>query len=159
MSQLTENQVDLIANLVASKLKQKPVETSAKAAVLSVEGQTVSAGTGVFNSVESAVAASRKAYAALNELTLEQRTEIIGSIRAKMRIHGDDLAQKAFEETQMGRPEDKILKNKLVTEKTQGTEAGRPSLLHLRDRRRAPVCPHTIHDAGIGAGRKSPLHR
>ena len=39
---------------------------------------------------------------------------------------GDDLARMAWEETGLGRYEDKIIKNRLVTEKTPGTEALRP---------------------------------
>ena len=39
---------------------------------------------------------------------------------------GDDLARLAWEETGLGRYEDKIIKNRLVTEKTPGTEALQP---------------------------------
>ena len=43
-----------------------------------------------------------------------------------MREHGDALAREAHEETGLGRYEDKILKNQLVTEKTPGTEDLQP---------------------------------
>jgi len=129
MSQLTDSQVDLIANRVASLLEPKPPEVQIQNTSLSIGEMNTSGGYGVFNSVDSAVAASRKAYEALNGLTLEQRSKIIESIRAKMRIHAEDLAQKAFVETGMGRYEDKVLKNQLVIEKTQGPEALIPEAL------------------------------
>jgi len=56
------------------------------------------------------------------ELSLEVRNRIIRSIRVKMLEHAEDLAKRAFEETGYGRVEDKIVKNRLVTEKTPGTE-------------------------------------
>jgi acyl-CoA reductase-like NAD-dependent aldehyde dehydrogenase len=43
-----------------------------------------------------------------------------------MRVHGEELARLAWEETGLGRFEDKIAKNSLVTEKTPGTEALTP---------------------------------
>ena len=43
-----------------------------------------------------------------------------------MREHGNALAREAHEETGLGRYEDKIIKNQLVTEKTPGTEDLQP---------------------------------
>lgn len=129
MSDLTDSQVDLIANKVASLLN--PTQPSGQAGVPTVPdlGQSGSASYGVFGSVDSAVKATRKAFEALNLLTLEQRSDIIKSIRSKMQIHGEKLAKMAHEETGMGRFEDKVLKNQLVTEKTEGTEALTPKAL------------------------------
>jgi acyl-CoA reductase-like NAD-dependent aldehyde dehydrogenase len=129
MSQLTDSQVDLIANRVAALIKPEKQERSVFEAPLLAEEKTISGGYGVFNTIDSAVTAARKAYDALNELTLEQRTKIIESIRSKMRLHAEELAQKAFDETGMGRYEDKVLKNQLVIENTQGTEALTPEAL------------------------------
>ncbi len=129
MSQLTDSQVDLIANRVASLLEPTATQVPAQHITPSNPEMDSTGGYGVFNSVDSAVAAGRKAYEALNMLTLEQREKIIGSIRAKMRIHAEDLAQKAHQETGMGRYEDKVLKNQLVIEKTQGPEALNPEAL------------------------------
>ncbi|NQV15178.1 aldehyde dehydrogenase EutE [bacterium] len=129
MSQLTDSQVDLIANRVASLLNPSQPLGQIQAPPVPDLGQTGSERYGVFGSVDSAVKATRKAFEALNVLTLEQRSVIIASIRAKMRIHADDLAKKACDETQMGRYEDKVLKNQLVTEKTEGPEALTPKAL------------------------------
>lgn len=127
MSQLTESQVDLIARQVAALLK--PQETTRNQGPPRIEVKPPASGNGVFTTVDAAVSAARKAYGALNELTLEQRTTIIDSIRLKMRLHAEILAQKAHEETGMGRVEDKVLKNLLVTDKTQGPEALVPEAL------------------------------
>ncbi len=129
MSQLTDCQIDLIANQVASLLNPSQPEKPGQAPVLPDLGQTAAGSYGVFTTVDLAVKASRKAFEALNLLTLEQRGRIIDSIRAKMRLHAEELAQKAFEETAMGRYEDKVLKNQLVIEKTQGPEALVPEAL------------------------------
>jgi len=53
---------------------------------------------------------------------LAKRNAIIAAIRDAMREHGTALAKEAHEETGLGRYEDKIIKNQLVTEKTPGTE-------------------------------------
>ena len=129
MSKLTDSQVDLIANKVASILNPGQNLGQVQAPIVPDLGQTSSGRYGVFPSVDQAVKATRKAYEALNGLTLEQRSIIIASIRSKMRIHGEELARKAFEETGMGRFEDKMLKNRLVTDKTEGPEALIPKAL------------------------------
>jgi acyl-CoA reductase-like NAD-dependent aldehyde dehydrogenase len=84
------------------------------------------AGIGVFNAVDLAVRAARQAHTQLMNLSLRKREEIIASIRAKMMAHAEELAHQAYEETGLGRAEDKVLKNRLVTEKTPGTEVLKP---------------------------------
>ena len=129
MSQLTDSQVDLIANKVASLLNPGQTLGQEQTPPVPDLGQNGSGRYGVFATVDLAVKATRKAYEGLNALTLEQRSKIIESIRAKMRLHAENLAQKALDETGMGRYEDKVLKNQLVIEKTQGTEALIPEAL------------------------------
>lgn len=129
MSQLTDNQVDLIAQRVVSLVKPKKQSSPPGKSLAHTEDDRPQGQHGVFNSVESAVAAARKAFSALNDLTVEQRAKIIESIRLKLRVHAKELAQKAYEETGMGRYEDKVLKNQLVIEKTQGVEALNPEAL------------------------------
>jgi len=79
-------------------------------------------GDGIHPTVSAAVAATLKAYRAFTDRGLAQRYTIIESIRASMREHGRELARAAREETGLGRFEDKIVKNQLVTEKTPGPE-------------------------------------
>jgi len=128
MSQLTENQVDTIAQRVAALLN--PVANPPPApTVQAAPANKTEDGYGLFPTVDLAVAAARQAYTALNSLTLDQRARIIASIRDTMRTHAEDLAQRAHAETGMGRYADKVLKNQLVIEKTPGTEALIPEAL------------------------------
>lgn len=85
-------------------------------------------GDGVFETVDNCVSAARTAFENLNAMTLTKRTEIIAAIRAGMLQVGDELARLAWQETGLGRAEDKMIKNKLVAEKTPGTEALRPEI-------------------------------
>jgi acyl-CoA reductase-like NAD-dependent aldehyde dehydrogenase len=53
---------------------------------------------------------------------LKKRHRIIHAVRAAMREHVEELSRMAHEETGIGRAEDKVLKNRLVIEKTPGPE-------------------------------------
>ena len=77
---------------------------------------------GVFADVDSAVAAARTAFEQLSAVPLSKREGMIAAIRQKMREHCNELAELAHSETGLGRYEDKVKKNQLVTEKTPGTE-------------------------------------
>jgi len=107
VSQLTQEQIDSIANRVLHQL-QVP--------------NTQKRGAGLFADINTATDAAKKAQLELMELSLKLRNRIISSIRVKMLEHAEDLAQRALDETGYGRFEDKVVKNKLVTEKTPGTE-------------------------------------
>jgi acyl-CoA reductase-like NAD-dependent aldehyde dehydrogenase len=72
------------------------------------------------------VAAARRAFRALDALTLAKRYEIVAAMRSVMRANAELLARMAWEETGLGRAEDKIQKNLLVTEKTPGPEILQP---------------------------------
>jgi acyl-CoA reductase-like NAD-dependent aldehyde dehydrogenase len=79
-------------------------------------------GEGVFEDIHDAVEAAASAFEQFAELGLDRRREIVESIRAAMLRDGAELALMAHEETGLGRPEDKAVKNRLVTEKTPGPE-------------------------------------
>jgi len=83
-------------------------------------------GDGVYATVDECVEAAALAFYNLSHSTLALRTAIIASIRAAMLRDGDDLARLAYEETGLGRVEDKKIKNRLVTERTPGPEILRP---------------------------------
>jgi propionaldehyde dehydrogenase len=77
---------------------------------------------GAFPDVSSAVNAAKKAFQELRGLTVSQREKMVFEIRRICTEHLETLARQAFEETGLGRWEDKIEKNRLVIEKTPGTE-------------------------------------
>lgn len=117
MTRLSEQQVERIARELAVRLGRGTVAAPSPGAAV---------GGGVFATVDACVAAARRAFGELRECSLEKRTEIIAAYRRAMRAAGADLAREAWQETGLGRVEDKVAKNRLVTEKTPGTEALRP---------------------------------
>jgi acyl-CoA reductase-like NAD-dependent aldehyde dehydrogenase len=76
----------------------------------------------LFPDVESAATAARLAFQQLNELPLSIREQMISHIRRIMRENAQLLAYEAWQETGMGRYEDKIDKNLLNANKAPGTE-------------------------------------
>jgi acyl-CoA reductase-like NAD-dependent aldehyde dehydrogenase len=79
-------------------------------------------GNNLFPDVESAVSAARNAYVQLGDLPLEIREKMVSNIRRIMRENAQILARNAWEETGMGRYEDKVQKNLLNANKSPGTE-------------------------------------
>jgi len=124
MSPLTQQQIDCVAAQVVQYLRTdiRPVEKPTPKPIAASGESNVVAGAGIFNTINDAVKAAQLAFKNLSSMTLEKRKEIIANIRKLMFEYAEDLAKKAHEETGLGRIEDKILKNKLVTEKTPGPE-------------------------------------
>jgi acyl-CoA reductase-like NAD-dependent aldehyde dehydrogenase len=81
----------------------------------------------LFPDVDSAVAAARRAFVQLDDLPLAVREHSIAHIRRIARENAQVLAYEAWQETGMGRYEDKIEKNLLNANKTPGTEILNPS--------------------------------
>ena len=81
---------------------------------------------GVFGTVDECVAAATVAFHELSAMTLAKRAEIIAVVRSTMLKEAENLARLACQETGLGRYEHKVIKNRLVAEKTPGTEALRP---------------------------------
>jgi acyl-CoA reductase-like NAD-dependent aldehyde dehydrogenase len=76
--------------------------------------------------VDDAVARAQAAFEQLNKLPLGVRYDLVASMRAIARDHVKELSTLAAEETGLGRPEDKVKKNLLVTIKTPGPEILEP---------------------------------
>lgn len=77
---------------------------------------------GVFSTVDEAVAAAHLAQSQLRKMSIEKREELICAMREAAYDNATLLAQMAVKETGMGRIADKILKNQLAARKTPGTE-------------------------------------
>jgi len=88
----------------------------------------VAAGDGIYPDVDAAVAAARRGFEAYRSMGLKKRHRIIDAVRAAMREHVAELSRMAHEETGIGRAEDKLLKNRLVIEKTPGPEDLEPQV-------------------------------
>lgn len=77
---------------------------------------------GMFDTVDQAILAAKKAQEKLFASTLKVRQEIITALREQLLPEVDEIARRAFEETGMGSLADKIKKNRLAIEKTPGVE-------------------------------------
>ncbi len=80
-------------------------------------------GIGVFETVDQCVDAANVAFEQLDSLGLEQRMRIVAAMRRAALPQAESLARLAVDETKLGRYEDKVKKNILVTEKTPGPES------------------------------------
>lgn len=77
---------------------------------------------GVHATLDAAVEGARRAQRAYDGTPVAVRERIIASVRDTMAGQYETLAKLAVDETGLGRVADKILKNKLVTERTPGVE-------------------------------------
>ncbi len=84
-------------------------------------------GDNLFPDVDSGVAAARSAYLQLCDLPLSVREQMIAHIRRVARENAQLLAHEAWQETGMGRYEDKIEKNLINANKVPGTEILTPT--------------------------------
>jgi aldehyde dehydrogenase len=79
-------------------------------------------GDGIHASVDDAVAAAGRAFRAFGDHGLEARKKVIEAVRVSMLSHAEQLARMAHTETGIGRYDDKVIKNRLVTTKAPGPE-------------------------------------
>ncbi len=121
MSGLSDLEIEAIAQRIVAGLADPPAAPRERAAVPSLAGEL-----GVFETIGEAVRAAGAAFVEFDQMGLRKRNTIIAAIRNAMREHRDALAREAHEETGLGRYEDKIIKNLLVTENTPGTEDLQP---------------------------------
>ncbi len=116
MAPLKKEEIDSIAERVVSLLNKENNQINIVSTI----------GNGIFTSVDSAVNAAAIAQKKFVDLPLEKRVEIISNIRKEMLNYSEELAKMAWDETGMGRLEDKIQKNHLVINKTPGIEILKP---------------------------------
>lgn len=77
---------------------------------------------GIFTDMNEAIEAAKEAQKTVRRLSMDQREKIISIIRKKTNENAEILARMGVEETGMGNVGHKILKHRLVAEKTPGTE-------------------------------------
>ena len=77
---------------------------------------------GIFTDMNNAIAAAKASQARIRRMSLDQREQIIGNIRRKTHENAEILARMGVDETGMGNLGHKILKHRLVADKTPGTE-------------------------------------
>ncbi len=121
MSAHSPDQIRRLAEIIAREMLVEAERAAGS------PGTAAGPGGGVFSSLDDAVAASAVAWRALDALGLSKRHELIESMREAMRQNARALAALAVEETGLGRVEDKVQKNLLVTNKTPGPEELTPA--------------------------------
>lgn len=84
---------------------------------------------GVFDTMEEALEAVKKAYKLFRGYSVAQREKMIQNIRKLTLEEAETMAVMGVEETGMGRVSDKIIKHQLVANKTPGTEDLKPSAI------------------------------
>jgi len=120
-TRLTDRDIDEIARRIAADIARGAVSLP-QFAQAAAGADAVPQGLGVFSTVDEAVAAARAAQPQFVALKLAHRGRIIDAIRTAMLENCEILAKSAHDETGYGRYEDKVVKNRLVTEKTPGIE-------------------------------------
>ena len=130
--EIDERRIDAIVERVLAQLNQDstapamarepgPPRPALESVSVPISGQD-----GIFPDVDSAIAAAELAYQALDRMTLELRSRLVEAMRQVVRENAELLARLAWQETGMGRVEDKTKKNLLVANNTPGVEDLRP---------------------------------
>jgi len=122
---LSDREIHGIIDRVKSRVAAAEFATRQAPALQASDDLAVSAaelGDGIHPTIDAAVGAARRAFVAYREMGLEARKTIVEAMRAAMLRDGERLAYMAWEETGIGRAEDKVIKNRLVTVKTPGPE-------------------------------------
>ena len=120
MAGLSDREIEEIARRIAADIAHGGATfptTDNRQPTTGVEG-----GLGVFGTVSDAVRAATVAQTQFVALKLAHRARILEAMRQAMRENETLLAKAAHEETTYGRWEDKVVKNRLVTDRTPGLE-------------------------------------
>jgi aldehyde dehydrogenase len=123
VSGVTDAEVHAIIERVRRRMADagevQPAAAMAAAAQIALPAEL---GDGLYATVDQAVAAAGRAFLAYRSMGLDRRYAIVDAIRRSMLEAGERLALMAVQETKIGRVEDKITKNRVVTTKAPGPE-------------------------------------
>lgn len=112
-------------------LDEKYISEIVESVIKNMGGAAASASKqlGVFDTMEEALEAVKKAYKLFRGYSVAQREKMIQNIRKLTLEEAETMAVMGVEETGMGRVSDKIIKHQLVANKTPGTEDLKPSVI------------------------------
>ncbi|MCA9596908.1 MAG: aldehyde dehydrogenase EutE [Myxococcales bacterium] len=119
---MSPEEIRRIAEAIAQQISGQGPPVSLSSTPRAAPAPAAALGDGVFADLDSAVRAARAAFFELSAVGLEKRFAMIEAVRQALRPQAEPLAKLAQEETGLGRWEDKVQKNLLVTEKTPGPE-------------------------------------
>ena len=124
---VTEQQVQDIVTQVIRNLGQTGQRSGGSNFARSSVSSSVSGMRGVFDDMDAAVEAAAQAYASYRTMGMDKRKVITDAVRQVGRDHQEPLSRMVFEETQMGRYEDKLLKHTFAADMTPGIEDLKPN--------------------------------
>src|SRR5579862_4594892 len=102
--------------------KYKPLASPANAPQQGAGYCSLAPSDGIFEHPDDAVQAARKSFDELSRLGFNARFKLVAALRKAALENLERWSADAVAETGMGRVEDKIAKNRLVTERTPGPE-------------------------------------
>jgi aldehyde dehydrogenase len=123
---LDERRIAEIVRQVVSDLRGSRAGQPPAAVIPQPKGSSVApmpGQEGVYADIDAAISAAAVAQQQLADIPLERRAALIAAMRRAVSENAQVLARAAWQETGMGRQEDKVEKNLLVAERTPGTEA------------------------------------
>ena len=107
----TLKEIEQITRMVIRQLEKAPAQSDFQAVQ-----------PGIFSSMDEAVEAAYQAQKAYFEHSLADRQKFVDAIRTYLRPKVEEMARRGAEETGMGSIPHKIIKNRLVLDKTPGVE-------------------------------------
>ncbi len=129
---LTDHEIQSIIERVRGRVTAAQGGTSTGKALLASDALGASEallGDGIHPSVGVAVDAAWRAFEAYRDMGLDSRRGIVEAMQAAMLREGERLAYTAHAETGLGRADDKVQKNLLVTTRTPGVEDLEPHVV------------------------------
>ena len=125
MSSVDEAQVQEIVERVRARFAESgsPLTGAGIRAQAELEEiADIELGDGIFRTIDEAVAAATRAFREYQKIGLGGRYAVVDAIRQSMVEESERLGHMAHQETGLGRPEDKAIKNRLVATKSPGPE-------------------------------------
>jgi len=122
VSSIDEREIQAIIERVKGRLDRAGSAEGLQAQGDLDEISDLELGDGIFPTIDQAVAAATRAQRQYQRIGLGGRYAVIDAIRASMLEEAERLAHMAHQETGLGRPEDKLIKNRLVATKSPGPE-------------------------------------
>ncbi len=118
--------MDINRDEIASVVKEVIERLEKETLLFSEPGEVSLSDAVLYDSMEGAVSAAKKAQKEFSTMSLGTRQKIIKAMRKAAVSGAEELARNAERETGMGRWEDKVKKNLIAADKTPGTEDLQP---------------------------------
>ncbi len=120
---MDEQRIADIVRRVLGELQNQPTAAPSSGHTPTCMGGAVSGGRdGVFDNIDDAIAAAKRAFDQFRHIPLNQRKKYIQLIREVSHQHNHEWSRFTVEDTKMGRADHKVLKNGMAADLTPGVE-------------------------------------